>query len=218
MENTDHTFVVGDVHGCFDEFILLLEKIRFNKQKHRLIFVGDLINKGPHSLKMLKWAFENKTEQVLGNHEMKFIQLVENGQPLPPVLQKLKEEMGEQVDHWVQFIKSWPVYIEEKDFIVIHAGIVPHLHPKNSSINDVINIRYWDDQTKTRSSSEQSSSKPWHDFYTEKKLVIYGHWARQGLHKKSNSIGLDSGCVYGQKLSGVCLPSRKIIQVDSLQP
>lgn len=217
MEKTDHTLIVGDIHGCFNEWMLLLKKAGYHPQAHRLILVGDLINKGPDSFKVLKWAYQNKTEQVIGNHEMKFLHLIQNEEPLPPSLQKLKTEIKDQTAHWIQFIKSWPTYIETKDFLVVHAGIVPGEHPKDSKIEDITNIRYWNPHTQSRSSSKNTLAKPWHEFYTEEKLVVYGHWAKQGFLKKSNSIGLDSGCVYGHKLSGVCLPSRKIIQVDSFQ-
>ena len=214
MEKTDHTFIVGDVHGCFDECLQLLKKAKVDLNHHRLIFIGDLINKGPHSLKMLEWIEQHKTEQVIGNHELKFIRLIEEKADLPASLLPLKE----RADHWVQFIKSWPHFIEEEDFLVIHAGVLPGFHPKDCALSDIVNIRYWNNEKKERSSSSDKNSKPWHDYYTGKKLIIYGHWARQGLLKKKNSIGLDSGCVYGHKLSGLCLPSRKIIQVPSLQP
>ena len=55
------TFVVGDVHGCFDEFLSLLDKAQFKKKSHRLILVGDVISRGPHSFKMLNWIRNRKS-------------------------------------------------------------------------------------------------------------------------------------------------------------
>lgn len=208
----DHTFIVGDVHGCFKELMSLLKKAQYTPKKHRLIFAGDLINKGPHSLKVLEWAFENKIESVIGNHELKFIQLIEKNQPLPPSFQKLKDEMGRQLEKWVQYLKTWPSYIEEDDFIIVHAGLVPGEHPRQSDIENLVHIRHWDESLKKRVS--QTMGRPWHDYYTGKKLVIYGHWARQGFHQKENAIGLDSGCVYGNQLTGVFLPSRTTVQTS----
>ncbi len=207
----DHTFIIGDIHGCFKELEHLLKKAEYNPKTHRLILVGDLINKGPYSLKVLKWAFENQIESVIGNHELKFIHLIEQNLPLPPSFQKIKDEMGDQLENWIQYLKKWPTYIEEDDFMVVHAGLVPGEHPSQSDIENLVHIRHWDQISCQRVS--QKIGKPWHEFYKNKKLVIYGHWARQGFHQKENVIGLDSGCVYGNQLTGVFLPSRKIIQI-----
>lgn len=212
---SDHTFIVGDIHGCFTEFMSLLKEAHYDVKKHRLILVGDLINKGPDSLKVLKWTYENKIESVIGNHELKFIQLIENKLDLPDSFQKLKDEMGSQIHKWIEYIKSFPSYIEEKDFMVVHAGLIPHKHPNQTALDDLVNIRHWDTSLNKRVS--QSIGKPWHDYYTSSKLVVYGHWARQGFFQKENSICLDSGCVYGNSLTGVFLPSRKIIQTPSQQ-
>ena len=210
----DHTFIVGDVHGCFDELMLLLQKAQYHPEKHRLIFVGDVVNKGKKSLEVLQWMRERDLESVLGNHEAKFIHSVENNLPLEQPLLKLKEDMGSQLQNWIDFIKSWPLYIEEEDFLLVHAGLVPGEHPSKSEVGNLINVRHWDDEK--RSLCSGSKGRPWHDYYTDKKLVIYGHWAKQGVLKRNNSIGLDSGCVYGRQLTGVFLPSRTLISVNSL--
>ena len=71
------TFVVGDVHGCFRELMLLLEKIQYNENQDRLIFAGDLVDRGPDSAKVVRWVREasvrtnNLTTCVLGNHDDK---------------------------------------------------------------------------------------------------------------------------------------------------
>ena len=214
----DHTLIVGDIHGCFDEWMTLLKKACYNSKTHRMILVGDLINKGEKSLKTLKWAYDHKIESVLGNHELNFIQMIEKHLPLPPSFEKLKNEMGSSLHQWIQYLKSWPTYIEEEDFLVVHGGLVPGQHPKESCIEDLVHLRQWNEKTKKRGHLDDGNSKPWHDYYTGAKLVVYGHWARQGFFEKKNSIGLDSGCVYGNKLTGIFLPSRTVIQVDSFQP
>lgn len=211
MSGKDHTFIVGDVHGCMTECMLLLQKAGYKKEDHRLIFVGDLINKGPDSFEVLKWTRDNKIEVVIGNHELKFIESIENNLALSPCFEDLKLKMQPELNQWIDYIKSWPAYIEESDFIVVHAGIVPGEHPKNSKLENIINIRKWD----LKKNKISSTGKPWHDYYSKEKLVIYGHWATQGLLKKECSIGLDSGCVYGKQLSGVWLPSKELIQVKS---
>jgi len=205
------TFIVGDVHGCFNELMLLLKKAGYSPKEHRLILVGDLINKGPDSFKTLNWVRKTETETVIGNHEMKFIEAIEFDKVLPPLLKELREQMGQKLYDWIEWIKSWPVYIETEDFLVIHGGVVPGEHPGRSELKYLLNIRCWDSRTK----SIHSIGYPaWHDFYNSSKLVVYGHWARQGLKIRKNSIGLDTGCVYGGRLTGVWLPPRTIVQIE----
>lgn len=207
------TFIVGDVHGCFDELRLLLKKAGYNSCHHRLILLGDLINKGPHSFEVLSWVRERQVEVVVGNHELKFIRAIEKQLPLPAVLEKMKNNMSEQLENWLFWIKSWPVYIEEENFLAVHGGVVPGEHPSQSKMEYLVNIRYWGGEGKNM---KDSSYPAWHDLYKGSKLVVYAHWAQQGLKVKENSIGLDTGCVYGRSLTGLWLPDRKIVQVSSL--
>ena len=209
----DHTFIVGDVHGCFDELMLLLKKAQYRPGRHRLIFVGDLVNKGKKSFKLLKWVREHRLKSVIGNHELKFIHDVENKLPLTKSLFQLKLDMGNKLEDWLNYIKSWPLFIEEKDFIVVHAGLVPGEHPRESKTENLVNMRHWNIQTKSMCFATEG--RPWHEYYKGSKLVVYGHWARQGVLKKSNCIGLDSGCVYGRSLTGVFLPSRTLVSVNA---
>ena len=208
-------FIIGDVHGCFDELILLIEKSGYQKDQHRLVLLGDLINKGPYSFEVLEWVKNSQfAEPVLGNHELKFITIIEKQQDLPPILKELKIQMGKQLPDYISWMKNWPVYIEEEDFLAVHGGIIPGEHPHSSKTELLVNIRYWDG---TGENMQDSSCPAWHDLYTDSKLVIYAHWAQQGLHIKNNSIGLDTGCVYGGYLTGIWLPDKELVQVPSLR-
>jgi len=209
------TFIVGDVHGCFEEFLALLKKLNYESQKHRLILVGDLIGKGPYSLEMLNWVKTHNIEFVRGNHEQAFIHGVkENTLIIGSVLEKLKEAMGKSLQDWMVWLEKSPFFIEEKNFLVVHAGLVPDEKPHLSDPNILMNIRTWDRENTSLKGENKSA---WHDFYQAEKLIIYGHWARQGLKIKSNSIGLDTGCVYGKHLTGILLPERKVLQVSALK-
>ena len=218
-------FLVGDVHGCHKEFLSLLEKAEYSPQKHRLILVGDVINRGPSSFEMLKWIRSNKTEVVLGNHELVFIKEIKKGK-VRDSFKKLKEQMAGELSSWVNWMQAWPLYIEEEDFIVVHAGLVPGEHPSASDPNHLLHIRNWDDEKsipvvrakeKAQVAIQDRSFTPWYEFYNGEKVVIYGHWAMQGLMLRENTIGLDTACVYGGHLSGVFLPERKVVQVKAEQ-
>ena len=206
------TFVFGDVHGCFKEFLALLKKLDYQAKTHRLISVGDIINRGPHSLEMLEWMQKEGVEMVRGNHEQAFIDGIRNNTYLSPALQRLKKDMKKNLNKWIKWLSALPFYIEEEDFLVVHAGLVPEEHPKHSDPYLLMNIRTWDGKGEIIKSGFHP---PWYSFYKKDKLVIYGHWANQGLNVRRNTIGLDTGCVYGYKLSGVLLPERKILQVPA---
>jgi len=169
----------------------------------------------PQSFEVLKWIKESQfAEPILGNHELKFVRAIENQKNLSPALQVLKIQMGNELSHYVSWIKSWPLYIEDESFLAVHGGLVPGEHPRFSAPELLVNIRYWDG---TGSNMQDSSCPPWHDLYKGSKLVLYAHWAKQGLHIKNNSIGLDTGCVYGRQLTGMWLPEKKLVQVPSLR-
>lgn len=204
-------FFVGDVHGCFNELMLLLKKAEYNPRNHRLILLGDLINKGPDSFKVLSWVYKNNIEAILGNHEWNFINAIEQQLPLSAPLKKLKQDMGLKFQNYLSWIKSWPVYIEEQNFLAVHGGIVPNEHPSQSNVKDLVNIRTWAGKGK---SMKDVRFPAWHDLYTGSKLIIYAHWAKQGLKIKKNSIGLDTACVYGGKLTGIFLPEKQLVQVS----
>ena len=102
-------------------------------------------------------------------------------------------------------------YVEDEDFLVVH-GLKPGFHPSQTGARILTKIRTWDGLGEELKDMDNPA---WHDFYQDEKVVIYGHWAYQGLHLTKNTIGLDSGCVYGNQLSGVMLPEREIIQVQA---
>ena len=212
MLNKKKPLIIGDIHGCYFEFLQLLEKTGYSKTKHRLILLGDLINRGPHSFKVLKWARDNKAEIIMGNHERGFLKGIKKEASLNALFVELKEQMGEELQYWTDWIASWPYFIEDRDFIVVHGGLVPGESPQNSDSRLLANIRTWDGRGIHLT---DESNPPWYEFYKGKKLVVYGHWAKQGLKIRENTIGLDSGCVYGQKLSALLLPERKIFQVSA---
>ncbi len=208
------TFIVGDVHGCFKEFMALLNKANYKPTAHRLILVGDIINRGPFSLEMLKWVKDRGVEMTRGNHEQAFIKGVKEGGLLSPALMKLKKDMKNNLSQWLEWLEDLPFYIEDENFLVVHAGLVPGEHPKYSDPHLLMNIRTWDGQGKD---IKNERNPAWRSFYKGKKTVVYGHWANQGLNVQKNTIGLDTGCVYGHKLSGIFLPERKVLQVSALK-
>ena len=71
-------YVIGDVQGCYDELVALCTKVKFDPQKDKLIFAGDLVNRGPKSLEVLNFCIENRksVKAVLGNHDFYLLYLI----------------------------------------------------------------------------------------------------------------------------------------------
>lgn len=198
--------IFGDVHGCHEEWRDLIEKTKPEK-KDILISVGDLICKGPSSKKTLDFALSlPNLKCIVGNHELHFLKAWKSRKldDLSKDYQKRAlDELGKDLNRYMEWIETWPFYLDLEECLVVHAGIRAGIPLEKQSSEELCNLRNLEDGT------------AWHENYKGKKLIGYGHWARQGLCVKENTIGLDSGCVYGKKLSALILPGREIVQVQA---
>lgn len=207
--------IVGDVHGCLLELEELLKKLDYQRDKDQLYFVGDLINKGPNSKGVLDLAMAEEAICVMGNHEWGFLKFLEN-ESYKKNFTILKEHFGDELDKYVEYIKTFPLYWEEEDFLLVHAGISPlHLEDlANEKPKVLTTIRTWDGKGEDLNNKKDPA---WFELYQKDKLIVFGHWATLGLVERENAIGLDSGCLYGNQLSSLVLPSREIVQVQAAQ-
>ena len=202
--NMARTIFIGDVHGCLDELRILVERLDLHKQD-RVILLGDLINRGPDSAGVVRYVAEKGFECILGNHEEDFLHSDQKLNKYKSLAEQLKEPL-------LRFLESLPLYIEEERFIAVHAGLQPDRHPAKTKREVLLNIRTWDGNGKDLFSPELP---PWYDLYQGPKTVFYGHWARQGLNIREKTVGLDSGCVYGNSLSAYILEERRVVQVKA---
>lgn len=205
------TLIIGDVHGCLDELQRLLDTMDYSPED-RLVFVGDLINKGPDSLGVLEYVDSLDAEVILGNHELGFVQFIKGNYPGNTEMEETKAQLIPNLDRWVQWMENLLVFIETSDFLVIHAGLPPETSSENVDKYVATNIRTWDGIGRDLGNPD---NPPWYELVTYDKLIIFGHWANQGLLVRDDVIGLDSGCVYGNQLSGLELPSGRIYQVEA---
>ena len=206
------TLLVGDVHGCFRELTELLEKVDFDPSGDRLIFLGDIINRGPHSGKVLELVHSIPCEVVLGNHELGLTKYVQDKSPPNPDFEEVLQQMEDKRDDYLAWMENLPTFIETPAFLAVHAGLIPNLSPQKHPPEIITRLRTWGGDFHDL---DNPAHPPWYELYTGKKLVVYGHWALKGLTVRENTIGLDSGCVWGGALSALELPGRKITQVKA---
>ncbi|MCE9633645.1 MAG: symmetrical bis(5'-nucleosyl)-tetraphosphatase [Methylophilales bacterium] len=122
-----NTYAIGDVQGCFTTFLNLIDHISFNPQQDKLWLVGDLINRGPDSLKMLRWvkAHQDSIVTVLGNHDLHAI-AVHEGFVAKHRFDTLDELLAAP-DHNELFdgLRNQKLAHAEDHYLMVHAGVLP---------------------------------------------------------------------------------------------
>ena len=121
------TLVVGDLQGCYDPFRRLLDKARFDPSQHRLWLVGDLVNRGPQNLEVLRFvkALGEAATLVLGNHDLSMLMLAEGfgkrgkGDTIQDVLEA--PDCRELLD----WLRRQPLMHLDGDVAMVHAGLLP---------------------------------------------------------------------------------------------
>ncbi|EKD92024.1 MAG: diadenosine tetraphosphatase [uncultured bacterium] len=125
-----NTYIIGDVQGCYDSLMALLDAVKFNPEEDRLGFVGDLVNCGPKSLETLRFIKQLKDPiVVLGNHDLRLLAtafcLNATQDPMSDTLTEILHapDYGELI-HWL--LKQSLMYWDKvQNFVLIHAGIPP---------------------------------------------------------------------------------------------
>ncbi len=121
------TYAIGDVHGCHDALQRLVQHIRFDPTKDRLWFVGDLVNRGPDSLGVLRYirSLGPSARVVLGNHDVFLLGVSEGVAAIRP-----KDTIGDVLKaddrlDLIEWLRHQPLHHREGSFFMIHAGLLP---------------------------------------------------------------------------------------------
>lgn len=121
------TYVIGDVQGCYLTLRKLLKKIKFNPEKDRLWFTGDLVNRGPRSLQVMAWVLDHDfcIQSVLGNHDLHFIArfLGLRSNKKNDSLGKILKSPDCQV--YANWLRRQPLIYTKKSHVLVHAGLNP---------------------------------------------------------------------------------------------
>lgn len=204
-------FAIGDIHGCYDKLSRLLDRLPYSAGRDRLIFLGDYLNRGPESAKVLDLlcqikAHDPATTALLGNHEYLLLEYHASGDPiLLPYLRAMGLE-ATLASYGIQgcgprlldffppehqkFLRSLLPYWETEDYIFVHAGLEPgkplaaHDAPSLCEVRDIFLSSGYDFGRK----------------------VIFGHTPFELPMVTAARIGIDTGAAYGNLLTAVELP------------
>lgn len=188
------TLYIGDVHGCADELERIVDAFGFVRGKDTLYQTGDIINKGPDMVRAMEFIQKLGILTVRGNHEEHLIRMMDSPQSEWTDKQRKRFERL-SLEEWTyirDIVKTWPLWRDTPHALLVHAGLEPgktkveEMDPKV-----ILSVRYWNDI-------------PWFEQVTWPKTVVFGHWAKMGFVNRPGFIGLDSGCVYGKKLTAWC--------------
>ena len=255
-------YAVGDIQGCAPSLKTLVKKL---PKKSKMIFLGDLVNRGPDSLgalRQLKSLQESgRAECILGNHDLHLLAIdagLRKTKGLDTVESILKAPDRAELIHW---IRNRPMALSNGNVLTVHAGVLPQwdlqqtiecAHEvekalRGKSYKNFLSNMYgntpnkWSNSLKgderlrvitnaltrmrfcTSGGTMEFASKeglengpkgymPWFRVPKRKTagtLIYFGHWSTLGLLRRHNVIGLDTGCVWGGKLTAMEIATSK---------
>jgi bis(5'-nucleosyl)-tetraphosphatase (symmetrical) len=268
------TYVIGDLQGCAHEAQVLIDHIGQDARADaRILFVGDLVNRGPESLttlrrmKALADSSGGRVDALLGNHDLHLLAVAAGAQSLGRSDTLDEILAAPDRDELIAWLRQRPLAMFVDAHLLVHAGVAPQWSAaktmalageveavlRSERWIDFLGQMYgnepdrWDDtltgmprlrcivnaltrmrlclpdgtmdfkHKESEAGPAGSGLLPWFDLphrNTADVTVVFGHWSALGLVLRPNLVGLDSGCVWGGKLSAVCLDDRSLLQVD----
>jgi len=200
-------FAIGDIHGCIDQLVALMDTIPIQMSRDKLVFIGDYIDRGPDSFAVVEYLVKLKTRFpavvfLKGNHEDmlenyldgsdRFTYLLNGGQQtLDDYLQRADSPRSHAIPAThLAFFRSLTLYHQTENYIFVHAGLRQNVALEEQRPEDMLWIR-------------EQFLYCRHSFG---KKVVFGHTPFPEPLVESNKIGIDTGAVYGNRLTCVQLP------------
>ena len=253
-------YAIGDIQGCAPSLKSLVKKL---PKESKMIFLGDLVNRGPSSLSALRQLKslqeQGRAECILGNHDLHLLAIdagLRKTKGLDTVDAILRAPDRAELIHW---LRHRPMALSNGKIITVHAGILPQWDlqqtiecaqevekalRKKSYVdflasmygntpnkwsntlkgserlrvitNALTRLRFCTPMGQMEFESKEGLEKgpkgyiPWFKVpkrKTQDTLVYFGHWSTLGLMRQDNVIGLDTGCVWGGKLTAMEIPN-----------
>lgn len=266
-------FLVGDLQGCDRAFERLLDEIGFSPSRDRLTVLGDLVNRGPASLAVLRRlkSLGAAAEAVLGNHDLHFlaaalgVRATHDNDTLQALL------VPEEREGWVAWMRQRPLALRVEGWLCVHAGLPPQWDGaqtlaladevqallRSSDLQALLRSMYgneparWRDdlqgadrwrfvinaltrirfcsadgsldlKTKESAAAAPPGLYPWYEAPGRRSVddrIAFGHWSTLGLVVRDDLLSLDTGCVWGGRLSAARVDGgrQEIVQVPCEQ-
>jgi protein phosphatase len=233
---TDHGpfDIFGDVHGCFGELAALLTDLGYavdadgGSARHpdgrKAVFVGDLVDRGPATPAVLRLVMgmtdEGSGLSVAGNHEAKLLRAlrgrdVTTSHGLAESLAQLAAEPPEFSRQAAAFLDGLlgHVVLDEGRLVVAHAGLPAAMHGRASAA--VRAFALYGDTTGETDEFGLPVRYPWAEDYRGRAMVVYGHTPVPDPQWVNGTICLDTGCVFGGRLTAMRYPERELVSVPA---
>jgi len=268
------TYAIGDVQGCYEELLELLDTINFDEKKDQLWFTGDIVNRGPGSLEVIRLIKQLNAVMVLGNHDLHLL-AVASGEAKLRKKDTLDNVLNApDASELLTWLKKRPLLYRDRKtgYNLLHAGLPPqwnislaadcaveveqilqgetaaefyaHMYGDEPDMwsddlqgwdrlrfitNCLTRLRYCSPkgrismQEKGPPGRQAGSLLPWYQVNGRQsagETIIFGHWATIRLgtkqdFKSARVHALDTGCVWGGKLSAMRLEDEKYFSVPS---
>lgn len=209
----DEVVVIGDVHGCFHELNALLQKIDSASIGSKIlkVFVGDLVNKGPHSRLVIQFMLQDHNRHscvsVRGNHDDVVVDQILNVIKKDPRNLRPKNKWMEDVsEEELRFLMDLPysIAIPSLNALVVHAGVIPGVRVEDMTPDDLVSMRNLVQEDGVyKATRSHKEGMAWAKSWSGPEHVYFGHDAKRLLQREDHATGLDTGCVYGKELTGV---------------
>ena len=210
------TIIIGDLHGCHDEALALLDRLAVT-ESDRVIFAGDLVDRGPKPRECVELAM--KHEAILGNHEEKHLQQRKRkDEDLSPDHLTTRRALS---DEHYSFFKKLPLFIRlpQSNAVVLHAGVWPNVEIEKQDAYHLLHAQCI--QPPEKKSYWPSKAPSTHTFWTNHwrgpERVIFGHTVVDKPLVTEFAVGIDTGCAFGGSLTAIVLPTWEIVSVPSRQ-
>ena len=231
--------IIGDVHGCFDELVELLKELGYEistqpdgeivvepPQGRKAIFVGDFVDRGPKVAEVLRLVMGmQKTGAALcvpGNHDVKLVRALQgrNVNPthgLAESLSQLEEESAEFKTQITEFLNGLVSHyvLDSGKLVVAHAGMKAELQGRASG--RVREFALYGETTGETDEFGLPIRINWADEYRGNAMVVYGHTPVAEPQWVNQTINIDTGCVFGGKLTALRYPEKEIVSVPAYQ-
>jgi len=226
--------IIGDVHGCFDELCELLTKLGYtldidnfmasHPDGRKAIFLGDLCDRGNKITETLKLVMNMVNDGyalcVLGNHDAKLLRYL-NGRNvqlthgLDLSVKQLENQSEEFINELKVFLDSLISHyvLDKGKLVVAHAGMIEKYQGKSSS--RVRNFAIYGDTTGESDEFGLPVRLDWAREYRGKAKVVYGHTPTVDVYAVNNTFNIDTGCIFGGKLTTYRYPEGEIVSVPS---